>query len=75
VAITVSGRHRILVICGVVVRIAGEGADVVEGGTKSGKPRVVDLDDARPRIRSPGWSGRQEEHDALKRQSSVAASG
>jgi hypothetical protein len=74
VAITVSGRHRILVICGVVVWIAGEGADVVDG-TKSGKPRVVDLDDARPRIRSPGWSGRREEHDALKRQSSVAASG
>jgi integrase len=28
-----------------MVRVAGEGADVVEGGTKSGKPRVVDLDD------------------------------
>jgi integrase len=28
-----------------MVRNAGEGADVVEGGTKSGKPRVVDLDE------------------------------
>jgi integrase len=28
-----------------MVRNAGEGADVVEGDTKSGKPRVVDLDD------------------------------
>jgi integrase len=28
-----------------MVRVAGEGADVVEGSTKSGKPRVVDLDD------------------------------
>jgi integrase len=28
-----------------MVRVAGEGAGVVEGGTKSGKPRVVDLDD------------------------------
>jgi integrase len=28
-----------------MVRVAGEGADVVEGDTKSGKPRVVDLDD------------------------------
>jgi integrase len=28
-----------------MVRIAGEGADVVEGDTKSGKPRVVDIDD------------------------------
>ena len=28
-----------------MVRIVGEGADVVEGDTKSGKPRVVDLDD------------------------------
>jgi integrase len=28
-----------------MVRTAGEGADVVEGDTKSGKPRVVDLDD------------------------------
>ena len=27
-----------------MVRVAGEGADVVEGSTKSGKPRVVDLD-------------------------------
>jgi integrase len=27
-----------------MVRVAGEGAEVVEGGTKSGKPRVVDLD-------------------------------
>jgi len=27
-----------------MVRIAGEGAEMVEGGTKSGKPRVVDLD-------------------------------
>ena len=26
-----------------MVRVAGESADVVEGGTKSGKPRVVDL--------------------------------
>jgi hypothetical protein len=29
-----------------MVRIAREGAEVVEGGTKSGKPRVVDLDPA-----------------------------
>jgi integrase len=28
-----------------MVRIAGEGAEVSEGDTKSGKPRVVDLDD------------------------------
>jgi integrase len=28
-----------------MVRVAGEGAEVVEGGTRSGKPRVVDLDD------------------------------
>ena len=28
-----------------MVRVAGEGADVVEGSTKTGKPRVVDLDD------------------------------
>lgn len=28
-----------------MVRVAGESADVVEGGTKTGKPRVVDLDD------------------------------
>jgi integrase len=28
-----------------MVRVAGEGADVVEGSTKSGKPCVVDLDD------------------------------
>jgi integrase len=28
-----------------MVRNAGEGADVIEGDTKSGKPRVVDLDD------------------------------
>ena len=28
-----------------MVRVAGESADVVEGGTKSGKPRVVDLDE------------------------------
>jgi integrase len=28
-----------------MVRVVGEGAEVVEGGTKSGKPRVVDLDD------------------------------
>jgi integrase len=29
-----------------MVRIAGEGAGVVEGDTKSGKPRVIDLDAA-----------------------------
>jgi integrase len=29
-----------------MVRVAGEGADVVEGDTKSGKPRVIDLDAA-----------------------------
>jgi integrase len=29
-----------------MVRVAGEGADVVEGGTKSGKPRMVDLDES-----------------------------
>ena len=29
-----------------IVRNAGEGAGVVEGATKSGKPRVIDLDDA-----------------------------
>jgi integrase len=29
-----------------MVRVAGEGADVVEGGTRSGKPRVVDLDES-----------------------------
>jgi integrase len=28
-----------------MVRVAGEGAEVREGDTKSGKPRVVDLDD------------------------------
>ena len=28
-----------------MVRVAGEDAEVVEGGAKSGKPRVVDLDD------------------------------
>jgi len=28
-----------------MVRVAGEGADVVEGSTKTNKPRVVDLDD------------------------------
>jgi integrase len=28
-----------------MVRVAGEGADVVEGDTKSGKPCLVDLDD------------------------------
>lgn len=27
-----------------IVRVAGEGAGVVEGDTKSGKPRLVDLD-------------------------------
>jgi integrase len=27
-----------------MVRVAGEGAEVVEGDTKSGKPRIVDLD-------------------------------
>ena len=31
-----------------VVRNAGEGAEVVEGATKSGKPRVIDLDAGRP---------------------------
>jgi integrase len=29
-----------------MVRVAGEGADVIEGDTKSGKPRVIDLDPA-----------------------------
>jgi integrase len=28
-----------------MVRVAGVGAEVREGDTKSGKPRVVDLDD------------------------------
>jgi integrase len=27
-----------------VVRVKGEGANIAEGGTKSGKPRVIDLD-------------------------------
>jgi integrase len=29
-----------------VVRVKGEGAEIAEGGTKSGKPRVIDLDAA-----------------------------
>jgi integrase len=29
-----------------VVRVVGAGASIVEGSTKSGKPRVIDLDDA-----------------------------
>ncbi len=37
-----------------MVRVAGEGADVVEGGTKSGKPRVVDLDDGAAAVLR-GW--------------------
>jgi hypothetical protein len=27
-----------------LIRVAGEGADVVEGPTKTNKPRVIDLD-------------------------------
>ena len=27
-----------------IVRVAGEGVEIAEGDTKSGKPRVIDLD-------------------------------
>lgn len=52
-----------------LVRLAGEGAEIVEGSTKSGRPRTVDLDgdrgrpwapQARPRHHGPpaGQAGR-----------------
>jgi hypothetical protein len=42
-------------------RVAGEGAEVREGDTKSGKPRVVDLDDGAAAV----LRGRKRERGAL----------
>jgi Protein of unknown function (DUF2637) len=41
-----------------VVRVKGEGATVAEGDTKSGKPRVIDIDAATAAVHQSGITGR-----------------
>ena len=54
-----------------MVRIAGEGADVVEGDTKSGKPRVVDLDDGAAAVLR-AWKRERGVHGAATRDTELA---